>query len=115
TPDTIHDYQLPIDPRHPFPPYILFPYTTLFRSTETAKLINNQKESLVSPEEMGFKTIHPQEIHGGRTVKEAADIFMKILKNEGRSEEHTTELQSRFEHVCRILLDKNKERNYILS
>lgn len=53
--------------------------------TETAKLVNNKKESLISPEEMGFKTINPQKIRGGKTVKEAADIFIKILKNEGAS------------------------------
>src|SRR5437868_14130298 len=34
--------------------------------------------------------------------------FRRALRNEGRSEEHTSELQSRFDLVCRLLLEKKK-------
>src|SRR5437868_11913639 len=33
----------------------------------------------------------------------------------GRSEEHTSELQSRFDLVCRLLLEKKKNNEYLLS
>src|SRR5207249_7513557 len=39
----------------------------------------------------------------------------KIKKWTGRSEEHTSELQSRFDIVCRLLLEKKKKKNNILK
>src|SRR5690348_17372057 len=46
-----------------------------------------------------------------------ADIFERLLKNYGpigqhRSEEHTSELQSPVHLVCRLLLEKKKEKAY---
>src|SRR5699024_11995242 len=37
-----------------------------------------------------------------------------FANNEDRSEEHTSELQSRFDLVCRLLLEKKKERRQYL-
>src|SRR5215475_15080833 len=59
----------------------LFPYTTLFRS-----LLGNLFEL---------------EALGARDLKGIA---------EPRSEEHTSELQSRENHVCRLLLEKKKQK-----
>src|SRR5207249_9153582 len=60
----------------------LFPYTTLFRSLTL---------------EREFVEITPPRSRGGRgTVR-------------SRSEEHTSELQSRFDLVCRLLLEKKKK------
>src|SRR5437868_8026383 len=61
----------------------LFPYTTLFRSTIT---------------ELGSKA-DPETDH--------IRVNGKLLQPR-RSEEHTSELQSRFDLVCRLLLEKKK-------
>src|SRR2546430_13607390 len=63
----------------------LFPYTTLFRSEQL-----NQE---------GAKTADAEE-SGGR--------FKKLFKRKKRSEEHTSELQSQSNLVCRLLLEKKK-------
>src|SRR5687768_18284494 len=77
----------------------LFPYTTLFRSNDTRWWMANSED----PENpMGFyikQHDHPP----------IAAYF------KARSEEHTSELQSRLHLVCRLLLEKkkkNKEINY---
>src|SRR5699024_12795148 len=40
-------------------------------------------------------------------------ILVPPYGGQGRSEEHTSELQSRFDLVCRLLLEKKKERKQI--
>ncbi len=52
--------------------------------TSDFKLITNHEELLLSPEQTGFSRITPSEIKGGNSVKESAEIFLKILKGEGR-------------------------------
>ncbi len=47
------------------------------------KVITNQGEQLISPEQMGFKRIKQEDIFGGDTVSEAAKIFTDILNGEG--------------------------------
>src|SRR5256885_4106741 len=66
----------------------LFPYTTLFRSRG------------VSPIDLGCT---------GK--KHLAPIAVRCLKN--RSEEHTSELQSPCNLVCRLLLEKKKESRLV--
>src|SRR5438309_8653829 len=64
----------------------LFPYTTLFRSVNF-QLHVNDKESWID--------------HVAKTGK--------LAVAENRSEEHTSELQSQFHLVCRLLLEKKKK------
>src|SRR5438067_4949843 len=72
----------------------LFPYTTLFRSIKpTVGLIS--RDGIV-PITADQDTAGPL----ARTVRDAAILL--------RSEEHTSELQSRFDFVCRLLLEKKK-------
>ena len=47
------------------------------------KKITNGKEAIVNPQDLGFKTIRQEQIHGGETVGESAQIFETILKGEG--------------------------------
>src|SRR5207249_11595327 len=68
----------------------LFPYTTLFRS----------KVGAPTPSEASGPAANELEEILIRTVGRA-DFAM-------RSEEHTSELQSRFDLVCRLLLEKKK-------
>src|SRR5258708_11339281 len=65
----------------------LFPYTTLFRSTNF--LMAEVNETSIS--QFGFESIHP-----------------RIASETERSEEHTSELQSPDHLVCRLLLEKKK-------
>src|SRR5207248_8069210 len=59
----------------------LFPYTTLFRSPQ-------------------------RDLHGGLEV----DLALRVGElNAVRSEEHTSELQSPYDLVCRLLLEKKKK------
>src|SRR5260370_21729090 len=81
----------------------LFPYTTLFRSSGTA-----------SVSWMRVRTVAPRSLHiettllfwGGASVAPllcTAHIHLPVLR---RSEEHTSELQSHLNLVCRLLLEK---------
>src|SRR5690606_42134649 len=87
----------------------LFPYTTLFRSLvflfsyqETKKwMLENQKHQ-VAAYSLGFEG---EDYHYALKIK-LDEIFHKL--KETRSEEHTSELQSRENLVCRLLLEKNK-------
>src|SRR5437868_7891662 len=67
----------------------LFPYTTLFRSCPP--VVQNGR----SPD-----TVWPL------PVSSAATLPLRVQTVLSRSEEHTSELQSRFDLVCRLLLDK---------
>src|SRR2546428_12776174 len=70
----------------------LFPYTTLFRSV-IARGIRQVEAGL--PPELGTK------------IRD----HMKVRGHKGkRSEEHTSELQSRSDLVCRLLLEKKKKK-----
>ncbi len=51
--------------------------------TGELKSISNKGEDLLIPSQMGFNQLDPEEIFGGQTVKDAADIFVKVLKGEG--------------------------------
>src|SRR5258708_33368082 len=73
----------------------LFPYTTLFRSL-TKAMIRSWSERMIS--HTGTET-RP------RLLREAA---VGNIGQWGRSEEHTSELQSPDHLVCRLLLEKKK-------
>ncbi|MDR0873853.1 MAG: anthranilate phosphoribosyltransferase [Prevotellaceae bacterium] len=49
--------------------------------TDTAKIVNNRGEYLLTPEEMGFAPIAQKDLYGGETVADAAKIFMNVLEN----------------------------------
>src|SRR5690606_41450234 len=84
----------------------LFPYTTLFRSVRGA---------WVRRERLGKKDAHRRGpgLHSGTgpvgAIGYAGDRLR--LPPEGRSEEHTSELQSRENLVCRLLLEKQKTQH----
>src|SRR5690349_23702047 len=79
----------------------LFPYTTLFRSS--ASETGRQAEiELIDPED--GRSL-PMEI----TAREVLDATGQVTAVVSRSEEHTSELQSRRDLVCRLLLEKKNE------
>src|SRR3712207_8915519 len=91
----------------------LFPYTTLFRSKETNTLnliIKGDNSGTVEALEDALMKIEVGDdvelrvIHRGVGGITEGDINLAIA----RSEEHTSELQSRQYLVCRLLLEKKK-------
>src|SRR3712207_8667540 len=77
----------------------LFPYTTLFRSAGTTSQ-TCQNHMPDTPE--------PPTRHNGTTCRRRLNHLPSMLE---RSEEHTSELQSRQYLVCRLLLEKNHDLN----
>src|SRR3712207_8331422 len=76
----------------------LFPYTTLFRSAPSAAASEAATVSVATHATLGELLVGPN----GHTLY----LFTKD-KGTTRSEEHTSELQSRQYLVCRLLLEKN--------
>src|SRR5438034_7497960 len=96
----------------PLPPSTLFPYTTLFRSFQSGKIAGKRcrrcrvcrccryrvlSSSLIACKE---KQLVPDDFPSDDTTKLIA-----------RSEEHTSELQSHSDLVCRLLLEKKKNKS----
>src|SRR5688572_31548030 len=79
----------------------LFPYTTLFRSTARRSLDRIRAAHGAVERERGQSI--PAWAH--RDV-----VYMLIDDSERRSEEHTSELQSQSNLVCRLLLEKKKKQ-----
>src|SRR3712207_8312999 len=80
----------------------LFPYTTLFRSRHDLDQVVERRQLLVR-RAVGRQQRHP-ELHGEPLVARVAPGAQEV----GRSEEHTSELQSRQYLVCRLLLEKKE-------
>src|SRR3989449_6602289 len=85
----------------------LFPYTTLFRSILNALLNTASGASWVSFHHGGGVGVG-YSLHAGQVI--VADGTKEM-----RSEEHTSELQSRLHLVCRLLLEKKKITTYTPS
>src|SRR2546430_13107485 len=90
----------------------LFPYTTLFRS----RLLGDGDE-LGGPDPLPAK----QRLHAGDPVRGQVELRLvvkrqlaalqrvaEVVLHRQRSEEHTSELQSQSNLVCRLLLEKKK-------
>src|SRR2546422_3016659 len=71
----------------------LFPYTTLFRSTRPGGADDADPQRVLGPA-----------LDGGGELQQLR--FVRAV----RSEEHTSELQSRLHLVCRLLLEKKKKK-----
>src|SRR2546427_7837035 len=74
----------------------LFPYTTLFRSLEPGLL--------PQPADLG------RQVGAGPLLQDADDLAQHDQLARLRSEEHTSELQSQSNLVCRLLLEKKKDK-----
>src|SRR3712207_8345034 len=82
----------------------LFPYTTLFRSALVGGLHPGRPVVLVAHSTGGLIT--PLWLDRRRRAGQVAPVAGLVLNS--RSEEHTSELQSRQYLVCRLLLEKKK-------
>src|SRR3712207_7521051 len=80
----------------------LFPYTTLFRSSEGQTL-------MIPVAEIEERNRGPSAMPADLTKKMSRRELRDLVEFLSRSEEHTSELQSRQYLVCRLLLEKKKK------
>src|SRR5205814_8470521 len=84
----------------PPPTSTLFPYTTLFRSADSIReLLNSAKEE--------SELTMCSDVDRNDKSRVCVPGSVKLI---GRSEEHTSELQSLRHLVCRLLLEKKKKK-----
>lgn len=51
--------------------------------TSPFKVISKHREQIMEPSDLGFKTLQQSDLHGGKTIEESAQIFMKVLEGKG--------------------------------
>src|SRR2546422_8079490 len=88
----------------------LFPYTTLFRSGDRVKE-TGPAATVAAHAAAGARVI---DLGAATVLPGLIDCHTHITSDPGdyyRSEEHTSELQSRLHLVCRLLLEKKKKNN----
>src|SRR2546422_8435818 len=86
----------------------LFPYTTLFRS-ERAETIGKSRMFIgFSYQYFKFDALDGVNLKKMPVVLTQQDTISPLAPTQTRSEEHTSELQSRLHLVCRLLLEKKK-------
>src|SRR5438034_11665199 len=78
----------------------LFPYTTLFRSGIASE--HASCEATIAPDTDPRRT-------ASSSGRSAWRLWTNAATNASRSEEHTSELQSHSDLVCRLLLEKKKK------
>src|SRR3989440_8884216 len=90
----------------------LFPYTTLFRSSGWLRLgkIGRAKQSGTRRKR---RAISEAKSLAGRESHRSCLLPHFGRRRNSRSEEHTSELQSRSDLVCRLLLEKKKKKKHI--
>src|SRR3712207_8681858 len=87
----------------------LFPYTTLFRSLQLGPGRAGVRQ-LEERQPRACRAVDPRHEHGVFRHHDLAFALQPL----DRSEEHTSELQSRQYLVCRLLLEKKKRSYYVL-
>src|SRR5687768_18273156 len=89
----------------------LFPYTTLFRSVSTSAKWSALSASKVCGwplREARRRALGSSQVVEASTAASGSQKPGMAREQSGRSEEHTSELQSRLHLVCRLLLEKKK-------
>src|SRR2546430_13235444 len=90
----------------------LFPYTTLFRSGQVEEALGNPAAAFEA-----YRNAHAR-LENLRSHLRAEELKIAFLKDKlavyERSEEHTSELQSQSNLVCRLLLEKKKQHTSLI-
>src|SRR2546430_12604520 len=91
----------------------LFPYTTLFRSGD--------REGVTVQHAVGQENLHylgdpagPVQIGGDESAR-GLEVAQHRDPRADRSEEHTSELQSQSNLVCRLLLEKKNQKRHLTT
>src|SRR5207249_11782112 len=99
----------------PRPPPIstLFPYTTLFRSRQFLDVDHGNVVRTAHRNECRLAVSAEPDVRAALADRQPLHLFEgPRVEDLGRSEEHTSELQSRFDLVCRLLLEKKKYNDH---
>src|SRR5207249_10561785 len=91
------------------PSSTLFPYTTLFRSRQVSAhqpACGGLHQALPGSRSRSGRSHRQGRV---RTAQQVSARERRLRFAFARSEEHTSELQSRFDLVCRLLLEKKKK------
>src|SRR2546422_6784095 len=81
----------------------LFPYTTLFRSSDSFA------SKILGTNFCGLRSMTGNHVLWTCTMMQVQSTWFPVID---RSEEHTSELQSRLHLVCRLLLEKKKRQRF---
>src|SRR2546429_3996356 len=91
----------------------LFPYTTLFRSQQESAIAAESVRRSSAARHRSVHSLLYQSFRQGHSAC-SCDRRRAIIPVDYRSEEHTSELQSRLHLVCRLLLEKKKKNQRVL-
>src|SRR5207248_9599597 len=97
----------------PPPRSTLFPYTTLFRSGSPQRVARGAVLAGTRGRRGARDRGHPHPGGGGAPRRHPNLRGDQVDAGRGRSEEHTSELQSPYDLVCRLLLEKKKKNNTV--
>src|SRR5260221_8284343 len=87
----------------------LFPYTTLFRSRDVQRLALRAVFQLDQGQRPLMRRAAARQLHAARSHLVGRELGQDVGRRD-RSEEHTSELQSHSDLVCRLLLEKKKKK-----
>src|SRR5260221_9395991 len=87
----------------------LFPYTTLFRSRASARSVGRSGSAVGHPADRAGTARGESAMNNPERLP--SETHKPITGYLWRSEEHTSELQSHSDLVCRLLLEKKKKKN----
>src|SRR5438067_3549532 len=90
----------------------LFPYTTLFRSPHR---VDDRQSALIAIRLFDLRHAAERQDRLPSRLRRRQTPTDVVGDVQLRSEEHTSELQSRFDLVCRLLLEKKKKTKRIMS
>ncbi len=85
-------------------------YDEIALTTDT-KVITNKGEYIMTPYQLGKKKVFSEELHGGKTVEEAADIFRNIIQGKGSWSQNAVVLSN----AAMALYVTGKYENYDLA
>src|SRR5438874_6149378 len=94
----------------PPPRSTLFPYTTLFRSRHRDR---DSRQYLLGQRRPRHRALDRDDRLDDRGERVVPERIPHLARRAGRSEEHTSELQSRRDLVCRLLLEKKNKQKKI--
>src|SRR5256885_12199141 len=99
--------------RHP-PSSPLFPYTTLFRSEAVLLPACDEEAEHEDADHDRGHPVEDVEREADGSANRRARVLVQVDRDQDsdRSEEHTSELQSPCNLVCRLLLDKEKQQQH---
>src|SRR2546430_7444189 len=90
----------------------LFPYTTLFRSALSGASGSMEEAGHKLGQGQDSQDPHEETLDRLKEAQHRLNQEQEDVEDELRSEEHTSELQSQSNLVCRLLLEKKKHKRY---